>query len=333
MTTRTRLLGTIVSKRVLNRSFHAISSTSRSPLTSPCVDRSRAFAKCKSTRLISQREGARHFATSSSSSSPLLDSSGMVWDQYEPERLNSFLLFEKIVRFRNHFQSLKASIEITRRVPKFQAAKLPLELKDSFLAFNEMYARTSDFDENIRHKRLREMCTPPLFDIVETRMEESILTKRSLLGLRVPPRLVQLRLVPVNRESSQPAYAQATISFETVWKDAALEDDTKKRMMPTSKKRKKKIKRGRRKRSTSDTTTTTTPRERWKKQYTNPFGDPQYVNMNTDQIVQGSIPPYDYQDINLDISPLEITENNHTRYAVFEIPLYGGFREWRLASF
>ncbi len=46
----------------------------------------------------------------------MLDSSGIVWDRFEPNRLNAFLPFEKIARFRNHFESLKA----VRRFTFFQ---------------------------------------------------------------------------------------------------------------------------------------------------------------------------------------------------------------------
>eukprot|EP00938_MAST-03A_sp_MAST-3A-sp1_P002025 g2025.t1 len=256
----------------------------------------------------------------------MLDSSGMVWDRFEPNRLNSFLPFEKIARFRNHFTSLKASIEIAKRVPKFQAAKLPVELRDSYLAFNEMYARTSsNLDQNVRYKRMREMCTPEMFREAEARMSEDVNDSKSLAGFRVQPRLVQLRLVPVNRESSQPAYAQATISFETVWKDSTSTEET-----DVSNRKKKKTKRGRRKRKTSSTITTSKT-ETWNKRYPNPFGEAKYVNEETGQVVTGSV-PYTHQDVRLNISPVEITENDQTRFAVYEIPLYGRLREWRLAS-
>ncbi len=169
------------------------------------------------------------------------------------------------------------------------------------------------------------MCTPEMFREAEARMSEDVNDTKSLVGFRVQPRLVQLRLVPVNRESSKPAYAQATISFETVWKDSTSTETE-----ASSKRKRKKMKRGRRKRKTSSTISTSNS-ETWNKQYPNPFGEAQYVNNATGQVVTGSV-PYTHQNVYLNISPVEITENDQTRFAVYEIPLYGRLREWRLAS-
>ena len=88
--------------------------------------------------------------------------------------------------------------------------------------------------------------------------------------------------------------------------------------------------RGRRKKKKA-TAVSTTSTEIWNKEYPNPFGQAQYVNLETGQVVTGSV-PYAHQDVNLNVTPAEITENNQTRFAVYEIPLYGRLREWRLAS-